>query len=105
MEGLRQAKDKKKFAEEWLMKTDPKTGAITVSRVRDDGQPMPDKVVKGGANEVLAALNSFKDPMGVLYEVVRIGGENYALGVKNKVKIFYRHRNPHYFRYFTKVQQ
>jgi hypothetical protein len=43
--------------------------------------------------------------MGVLYEVVRIGGENYALGVKNKVKIFYRHRNPHYFRYFTKLQQ
>jgi hypothetical protein len=49
------------------MKSDPKTGAITVSRVRDDGAPMPDKVIKGGANELLAALNSFKDP-NKLYE-------------------------------------
>jgi hypothetical protein len=47
------------------MKTDPKTGAVTVSRVRDDGEPMPDKVIKGGANELLAALNSFKDPMAL----------------------------------------
>lgn len=47
------------------MKTDPKTGAITVSRVRDDGASMPDKVIKGGANELLAALNSFKDPMAL----------------------------------------
>jgi hypothetical protein len=47
------------------MKTDPKTGAITVSRVRDDGTAIPDKVIKGGANELLAALNSFKDPMSL----------------------------------------
>lgn len=47
------------------MKTDPKTGAITVSRVRDDGTELPDKVIKGGANELLAALNSFKDPMSL----------------------------------------
>ena len=47
------------------MKTDPKTGAITISRVRDDGAEMPDKVIKGGANELLAALNSFKDPMSL----------------------------------------
>jgi len=47
------------------MKTDPKTGAITVSRVRDDGTKLPDKVIKGGANELLAALNSFKDPMSL----------------------------------------
>jgi hypothetical protein len=47
------------------MKTDPKTGAITVSRVRDDGGELPDKVIKGGANELLAALNSFRDPMSL----------------------------------------
>jgi hypothetical protein len=47
------------------MKTDPKTGVITVSRVRDDGTKLPDKVIKGGANELLAALNSFKDPMSL----------------------------------------
>lgn len=44
------------------MKADPKTGAITVSRVRDDGTPMPDRVIKGGTNELLATLNTFKDP-------------------------------------------
>jgi hypothetical protein len=44
------------------MKTDPKSGAITVSRVRDDGEPMPDKVIKGGVNELQAALRSFSDP-------------------------------------------
>jgi hypothetical protein len=47
------------------MKTDPKTGAITVSRLRDDGGKLPDKVIKGGANELLAALNSFRDPMSL----------------------------------------
>jgi hypothetical protein len=47
------------------METDPKTGAITISRVRDDGTAIPDKVIKGGANELLAALNSFKDPMSL----------------------------------------
>ena len=64
-----------------------------------------DQLFKEFNQERYTYLYSFKDPMGVLYEVVRIGGENYALGVKNKVKIFYRHRNPHYFRYFTKLQQ
>lgn len=47
------------------MTTNPKTGAITVNRVRDDGTALPDKVIKGGANELLAALNSFRDPMAL----------------------------------------
>lgn len=47
------------------MKTDPKTGAITVTRVRDDGTPLPDRVIKGGTNELLASLNSFRDPMAL----------------------------------------
>lgn len=47
------------------MKADPKTGAITVSRVRDDGTPLPDRTIKGGANELLASLNSFRDPMSL----------------------------------------
>ena len=44
------------------MTQDPKTGAITVSRTRDDGEPMPDKVIKGGVNQLQAALRSFSDP-------------------------------------------
>jgi hypothetical protein len=47
------------------MKADPKTGAITVSRVRDDGTALPDRTIKGGANELLASLNSFRDPMSL----------------------------------------
>jgi hypothetical protein len=46
---------------------DPKTGAISVSRVRDDGTELPDKVLKGGRKELLAALNSFNNPTA-LYE-------------------------------------
>lgn len=45
--------------------TQNKDGSITVSRVRDDGVALPDKVVKGGANELLSALNSFRDPMSL----------------------------------------
>jgi len=48
-------------------------------------------------------LYSFQDPFNQAYQVMEIGGENYALTEKNGIKLFYRHRNPHYFRYFTKV--
>jgi hypothetical protein len=48
-------------------------------------------------------LYSFQDPLNQAYQVMEIGGENYALTEKNGIKLFYRHRNPHYFRYFTKV--
>jgi hypothetical protein len=48
-------------------------------------------------------LYSFQDPLNQTYQVMEIGGENYALTEKNGIKLFYRHRNPHYFRYFTKV--
>jgi hypothetical protein len=33
--------------------------------MRDDGGKLPDKVIKGGANELLASLNSFRDPMSL----------------------------------------
>lgn len=43
-----------------------KDGSITVSRVRDDGVPLPDTVIKN-KDELLVRLNSFKNPMA-LYE-------------------------------------
>jgi hypothetical protein len=46
------------------MQTDPKTGAITVSRVRDDGVKLPDTKINS-VNEMLATLNSFKDPLSL----------------------------------------
>jgi hypothetical protein len=50
-------------------------------------------------------LYSFQDPLGLIFQVVEIDGVNYALGEKNNTKLFYHHRNPHYFRYFTKLQK
>ncbi len=49
-------------------------------------------------------LYSFKDPAFEDYQVLEIGGINYAMGEKNGLKLFYSHRNPHYFRYFTKTE-
>lgn len=44
--------------------TTNKDGSITVSRVRDDGVKLPDSRI-GSANELLATLNSFRDPMSL----------------------------------------
>lgn len=44
--------------------TTNKDGSISVSRVRDDGVKLPDTKV-GSANELLATLNSFRDPMSL----------------------------------------
>lgn len=44
--------------------TTNKDGSISVSRVRDDGMKLPDTRV-GSANELLATLNSFRDPMSL----------------------------------------
>lgn len=41
-----------------------KDGSITVSRVRDDGTPLPDTKV-ASKDALLATLNSFKDPMSL----------------------------------------
>jgi hypothetical protein len=49
-------------------------------------------------------LYAFQDPEFTLYQVVEIDGKTYALGEKKGVKLFYSHRNPHYFRYFTKTE-
>ena len=64
------------------------------------GQEKLSKAVKEGN---YSYLYSFQDPEMQTYQVVEVGGENYALGEKNGIKIFYRHRNPHYFKYFTKI--
>ena len=65
-----------------------------------DGQEKLSKLFKNGD---YSFLYSFKDPNKQSFQVVRIGSENYALGEKNGLKIFFHHRNPHYFKYFTKI--
>ncbi len=90
-------------------------GRIHMDSIWEDYEPYPQRpgLLANGQEKLLRDFNqgqytylySFKDPEGVLYEVVRISTENYALAVKNKVKIFFHHRNPHYFRYFTKLEK
>ena len=48
-------------------------------------------------------LYSFKDPKGELYEVLKLDGKTYAVGETKKIKIFYKYRNIHSFKYFTKL--
>ena len=65
-----------------------------------DGQEKLSKLFQNGD---YSFLYSFQDPSKQSFQVVRIDSENYALGEKNGLKIFFHHRNPHYFKYFTKI--
>ncbi len=88
-------------------------GRIHMDSIWEDYIPYPERpgLLAGGQEKLLKALEkgeysflySFLDPLQETYQVLEIGGENYALGEKNGIRIFYRHRNPHYFRYFTKT--
>ncbi len=49
-------------------------------------------------------LYSFKDPAFLVFQVVEIDGKNYVLGEEKGIKLFFYHRNPHYFKYFTKTE-
>lgn len=89
-------------------------GRIHMDSIWEDYIPYPERpgLLAAGQERLLKAFNngsytflySFKDPTFEIYQVVEIGGENYALGEKNGIKLFYDHRNPHYFRYFTKTE-
>lgn len=62
-----------------------------------------EKLLKAFQGGEYSYLYSFQDPARDVFQVVEIGGENYALGEKNSIKIFFHHRNPHYFKYFSKI--
>lgn len=65
--------------------------------------PGQEKLLKAFKNGDYSYLYSFEDPKREIFQVVEIDGENYALGETSGIKIFYKHRNPHYFKYFTKI--
>jgi hypothetical protein len=65
--------------------------------------PGQEKLLKSFQNGDYSYLYSFQDPAQDVFQVLEIGGENYALGEKNSIKIFFKHRNPHYFKYFSKI--
>ncbi len=89
-------------------------GRIHMDSIWEDYIPYPERpgLLAPGQEKLTEAfskgdytfLYSFKDPALQVFQVVEIGGQNYALGEKNGIKLFFRHRNPHHFRYFTKVQ-
>lgn len=65
------------------------------------GQEKLHKAIESGK---YSYLYSFEDPQNDTYQVVEIDKTTYAMGEKNGVKLFYSHRNPHYFRYFTRIK-
>lgn len=89
-------------------------GRIHMDSIWEDYIPYPERpgLLAEGQEKLLKALNdgdyqylyAFKDPEFTLYQVLEIKGRNYALGEKNGIKLFFEHRNPHHFRYFTKTE-
>lgn len=89
-------------------------GRIHMDSIWEDYVPFPERpgLLSEGQEQLLNAftsgdytyLYSFKDHQNQLFQVVEIKGKNFSLGEKNGLKLFYHHRNPHYFRYFTKTK-
>lgn len=89
-------------------------GRIHMDSIWEDYIPYPERpgLLAEGQEKLLKAINdgeytylyAFKDPAFEAYQVVEINGKNYALGEKNGIKLFFQHRNPHYFKYFTKTE-
>jgi hypothetical protein len=90
-------------------------GRIHMDSIWEDYLPYPERpglLAEGQeklrsrlAGDKYTFLYSFQDPASQLYQVLEIDGRNYAMAEKNGIKLFYHHRNPHYFRYFTKLEK
>ena len=48
-------------------------------------------------------LYSFEDDVGVTYQVIEIKDQVYVMGWKDTKPHFYTYRNPHFFKYFKKI--
>ena len=89
-------------------------GRIHMDSIWEDYIPYPERpgLLVDGQKKLLKAYESgsytyhysFKDPAFQIFQVLEIDGKSYAMGEKNGVKLFYQHRNPHYFRYFTRTE-
>ncbi len=89
-------------------------GRFHMDSIWEDYIPYPERpgLLSQGQEQLLGAfqkgkytfLYSFKDPEFEVYQVVEIDGKTYALGEKNGLKLFFEHRSPHYFRYFTRIE-
>ena len=89
-------------------------GRIHMDSVWEDYIPYPERpgLLASGQEELTKKvkdgnytyLYSFKDPAFMLFQVLEINGKNYVVGDTKGMRIFYYHRNPHYFKYFTKTE-
>lgn len=89
-------------------------GRIHMDSIWEDYIPYPERpgLLAEGQSKLTEAfkkgnytyLYSFKDPAFQIFQVVEIDGKNYAIGEEKGIKLFFYHRNPHYFRYFTKTE-
>ena len=88
-------------------------GRIHMDAIWEDYIPYPERpgLLAAGQEKLKKAfsqgkytyLYSYQDPTGAVFQVVEIGPAVYAIGEEKGLKLFYNHRNPHYFRYFTKT--
>lgn len=89
-------------------------GRIHMDTVWEDYLPYPERpgLLAPGQERLTEAfkagnytyLYSFQDPAFQSFQVLEIEGRNYAFGEDKGLKLFYHHRNPHHFRYFTKIE-
>lgn len=89
-------------------------GRIHMDSVWEDYLPYPERpgLLAAGQDKLRQAFAkgnytyfySFTDPEKNLFQVMEISGKTYAMGEQKGLKLFYSHRNPHYFRYFTKPE-
>lgn len=87
-------------------------GRIHMDQVWDDYVPFPERpgLLAKGQEQLKKAftdgdytyLYSYQDPEQRPFQVVQINGDMYAIGEEKGIKLFFRHRNPHYFRWFSK---
>ncbi len=88
-------------------------GRIHMDSIWEDYVPYPERagLLSEGQEKLLKAfqagdytyLYSFQNHASEHFQVLEIEGQNFVLTEKNGLKLFFNHRNPHYFRYFTKV--
>lgn len=89
-------------------------GRIHMDQVWDDYVPFPerpgllakgqDRLKKAFSAGEYTYLYSYKDPDQRQFEVVQISGDMFAIGEEKGIKLFFHHRNPHYFKYFSKTE-
>lgn len=88
-------------------------GRIHMDSVWDDYVPTPERpgllaqgqerLKKAFSSGEYTYLYSYKDPEQKQFEVVQISGDSFAIGEEKGIKLFFNHRNPHYFKYFSKT--